>query len=149
MANRTRSQRRNDALQRFQTEPNVWVATASSAGEPHLIPLSLAWVGDAIVVATPTDSPTVRNAGASGKARATLDNADDVVIVDAQVRVQDIDRVELSVVEDYIGRVGWDPRKNPGEWSILTLTPTRVQAWNSVEEIRGRTIMRGGVWASD
>lgn len=149
MANRTSSQRVSDALQRFQTEPNVWIATASMAGEPHLIPLSLAWIDNTIVVATPTDSPTVRNAVTSGKARATLDSADDVVIVDAHVHVEDIDSVEPSVVEGYIGRVGWDPRKNPGSWSVLTLSPTRVQAWNSANEIEGRTIMRGGVWTSD
>ena len=149
MANRTLSQRVDDALRRFQTEPNVWIATASLVGDPHLIPLSLAWVDEAMVVATPTDSPTVRNAVASGKARATLDSADDVVIVDARVRVEDLDSAERSVVESYVGRVGWDPRQNPGAWSLLTLTPTRVQAWNSVQEIQGRTIMRCGVWASD
>lgn len=139
----------NDAIRRLGTEPNVWVATASTAGVPHLIPLSLAWVGDAVVVATPTDSPTVRNAVASGVARATLDSADDVVIIDAEVRVEDIDRAELSTVEAYVGHVGWDPRNNPGSWSLLTLTPRRVQAWNGVDEIKGRTIMRDGVWASD
>lgn len=149
MANRTSSQRVTDALRRFEAEPNVWIATASMAGEPHLIPLSLAWLNDTIVVATPTDSPTVRNAVASGRARATLDSADDVVIIDADVHVEDIDSVESSVLQDYIGRVGWDPRQNPGRWSMLTLSPTRVQAWNGVNEIKGRTIMRGGAWASD
>ena len=149
MANRTSSQRVNDALRRLRTEPNVWIATASLEGEPHLIPLSLAWVGDAIVVATPTDSPTVRNAMASGKARATLDSANDVVIVDAEVQVAEIDLADPSVVDAYIGRVGWDPRDNLGTWSILTLIPKRVQAWNGVNEIQGRTIMRNGVWVSE
>ncbi len=111
-----------------------------------MVPLSLAWVNNAIVVATPTDTPTVRNVTASGRARATLDNADDVVIVDADVRIDDFDRAQPSTVEMYISRVGWDPRNNPGSWSLLTLKPRRVQSWNSIEEISGRTIMRDGVW---
>lgn len=148
MPKRPSSQRKEDALGRLRTEPNVWVATASLAGQPHLVPLSLAWLGDAIVVATPTDTPTVRNAAASGRARATLDSADDVVIFDTEVSVEAIESADPALVEDYVRRVGWDPRNNPGSWSILTLTPERVQVWNGVEEITGRTIMRNGTWMS-
>ncbi len=115
-------------------------------GIPHMVPLSLAWVNNAIVVSTPTDTPTVRNAAASGQVRATLDSADDVVIVDADVRIEDFDRAQPSTIEMYISRVGWDPRNNPGSWSLLTLTPRQIQSWNSVEEISGRTIMRDGAW---
>ncbi len=146
MPKRTAAERTRDALRRLETEPNVWIATASMTGIPHLVPLSLAWVDDAIVVATPTDTPTVRNASASGRARATLDSADDVVIVDADVRVEDLDRVQPSTVEAYISRVGWDPRDDPGAWSMLTLAPSRIQAWNSLQETSDRFIMRDGAW---
>ena len=30
---------------------DVWVATASAAGAPHLVPVSLAWVEERVVVA--------------------------------------------------------------------------------------------------
>ena len=146
MPKRTADQRTHDALRRLKSEPNVWIATASMAGVPHMVPLSLAWVNNAIVVATPTDTPTVRNANASGQARATLDDADDVVIIDADVRIDDFDHAQPSIVDAYVSRVGWDPRNNPGNWSLLTLTPRRVQSWNSIEEISGRTVMRDGVW---
>jgi hypothetical protein len=149
MTNRTRSERTEAAVRRLQTEPNVWVATASMSGVPHLVPLSLAWDGEAVIVATPTDTPTVRNAIASGVARATLDSADDVVIIDADVRVDDIVDVEPSKVDGYISRVGWDPREQSGTWSLLTLTPRRIQSWNGVGEIDGRTIMRNRTWVAD
>lgn len=149
MTNRSTAERIEAAIRRLQTDPNVWVATASLAGVPHLVPLSLAWDGKAILVATPTDTPTVRNAIASGFARASLDSADDVVIIDADIHVDDLIDVEPSTLDGYISRVGWDPRENSGAWSLLTLTPRRIQSWNGVSEIGGRTIMRNGTWVVD
>lgn len=146
MSNRTTGERIASALRRLETEANIWIATASSDGVPHLIPLSLAWMDSAIVVTTPTESATVRNAIASGRARAALDSGDDVVIVDSTVTVTPLGDADPDRVASYIARVGWDPRAEPGEWSLLTLAPIRVQAWNSVSEINGRTIMRDGAW---
>jgi hypothetical protein len=37
------------------------VASASANGAPYLVPLSFDWDGEALLVATPTDSPTGRN----------------------------------------------------------------------------------------
>ena len=147
MPTRSPSRRRADAVHRLQTDPDVWVATSSAGGLPHLVPLSLAWDGDHVLVATPSHTVTVRNAVASGTVRAALDSASDVVIVDATVEVLDFDSVDPHTAASYVGRVGWDPRDEPGEWSLLVLTPTRVLAWRGVAEIEDRTIMRDGVWA--
>lgn len=146
MSTRSTSARIESAIGRLESEPNVWIATASMDGVPHLIPLSFAWVGSALVVATPTDSPTVRNARESGRARAALDSADDVVILDADAIIIDINDADNDLLTAYINQVGWDPRNESGSWSILTLSPHRVQAWNSVSEIEERTIMRRGAW---
>jgi hypothetical protein len=40
---------------------DVWVASASAYAAPYLVPLSFDWDGEALLVATPTDSPTGRN----------------------------------------------------------------------------------------
>jgi Pyridoxamine 5'-phosphate oxidase len=149
MANRTTTERIESALRRFASEPNVWVATGSMAGVPHLVPLSLAWNGTDLIVATPTDSPTVRNVAASGSARATLDSATDVVIVDAAVTVVDFADADQSLAQQYVERVGWDPRSESGAWTMLILSPRRIQAWNGVGEIKGRTIMSDGAWLTD
>jgi hypothetical protein len=146
---RTRSERMEAALGRLATEANVWLATASPAGVPHLVPLSLAWIDGAIVVATPTSSATVRNATSSGRVRLSLDSADDVVIIDTTAAASDTVDVEPALLARYVERVGWDPRNEQGSWSLLSLTPTRVQAWNGVNEIDDRTIMREGVWLTD
>lgn len=147
MAGRTSVARVADVIARLERDANVWIATAAG-GVPHLVPLSLAWDGARILLATPSGSPTVRNAVGSGSARLALDSTDDVVIIDGTVEVRPFREAGGDVVAHYVGRVGWDPSDEPGEWSLLIVSPRTVRAWNSVDEIEGRTIMSEGAWAS-
>ena len=150
MAIRSTAIRVAEALRRLETEPDVWIATASVDGAPHLSPLSLAWDGAHILVATPTDSPTTRNIVATGRARASLADTTDVIIVRATAAAVPFVEVPAVVAESFVERVGWDPRNQEGgEWSMLTLTPEMVFAWNGEPEIVGRVIMRDGVWLSE
>jgi len=48
----------------------------------------------------------VRNAQLSGRARAALDSAADVVIFDTDLNVIDFDDAEATLVNRYIERVG-------------------------------------------
>lgn len=146
MPKRTTTERADHTRRRLATEPNVWVATASVDGDPHLVPLSLAWIGDQIVVATPSATPTARNAAANGRGRATLDSADDVAIFDVTIDVVDYGTAAQTLIDGYVERVGWDPGDNDGEWSLLILTLQRGQAWIGPGEISGRTIIRNGSW---
>lgn len=142
---RSTEQRVADTLRRLNTDANVWVASAVD-GRPHLVPLSLAWDGERLLVATPADTPTARNLSASGQAKVTLDSADDVVLIEADATVASFDESDETTVGAYIDRVGWDPRNEPGTWVLIALTPSVTRAWNGVREINGRTIMRDGAW---
>ena len=62
---RSRAQRRRDTEHRLTHDIDVWVASASADGAPYLVPLSSDWDGEALLVATPTDSPTGRNLAAT------------------------------------------------------------------------------------
>jgi general stress protein 26 len=146
MERRTTAERIAATKARLESEDNVWIATASSAGNPHLVPLSLAWDGKAILVTTPTGSPTVRNIIATGRARAALDDADDVAIISATAEAIPLTEVAPEVVESLVSRIGWDPRETSGDWSLIVLSPEMIHAWNSEPEIEGRTIMRNGEW---
>jgi Pyridoxamine 5'-phosphate oxidase len=146
MPGRARPQRREDAIHRLETDLNVWVATSSADAQPHLVPLSLTWDGTRIILATPTDTLTVKNLAANGSARLALDSTVDVVIIDAAAEVLDLSAADGAMVHGYVERVGWDPRLERGEWSLLVLAPTRIQAWQSVGEIERRTLMLDGVW---
>ena len=84
MAARDRETRRADTLAMLATPAiDVWMATASSAGEPHLVPLSLAWVDERVVVAVEATSVTARNLTASGEARLAVGPTRDLVMIDA------------------------------------------------------------------
>ena len=69
---RSRGERRRDTENRLARDPDVWVASASRGGAPYLVPLSFDWDGEALLVATPPDSPTGRNLAATRSARLGL-----------------------------------------------------------------------------
>ena len=150
MALRTTETRVAETIRRLETEADIWIATASDDGAPHLIPLSLAWDGSNILVATPTASPTTRNILATGRARASLADTNDVVIVRAAAQAIPFAEVPTAIAESFVARVGWDPGNQAGgDWSLLTLTPEVVLAWRGEPELAGRIIMRHGVWLTD
>ena len=69
---RSRARRRRDTEHRLTHDVDVWVASASADGAPYLVPLSFDWDREALLVATPTDSPTGRNLAATRVVRLGL-----------------------------------------------------------------------------
>ena len=58
---RPAEQRKADSLAKLAAEAaDVWVATASPAGEAYLVPLSLCWDDDRVVLATEPRHPHLR-----------------------------------------------------------------------------------------
>lgn len=143
---RTTPERIADARAKLADETDVWVATGDSNGVAHLVPLSLCWHGDEVVVATEARSRTARNAAASGQVRLALGSTRDVVSIEATVTGVARADAEPALVDAYRGRTGWDQGSDGGEWVYLRCVPTSVQVWDSVEEIAGRTVMRRGAW---
>lgn len=62
---RTATERKADTLAMLGTPAiDVWVASAdivNGAMRAHLVPLSLAWIGERVVIAVGSDSATARN----------------------------------------------------------------------------------------
>ena len=69
---RSHARRRRDTEHRLTCDIDLWVASASADDVPYLVPLSFDWDGEALLVATPTDSPTGRNLAAARTARLGL-----------------------------------------------------------------------------
>jgi hypothetical protein len=138
--------RKSDALAMLAGDVvDVWVATASSAGAPYLVPVSLAWVDERAVIAVAKSSATARNLLGSGTARLAVGPTRDVVMIDA-VLERSVDVAEdAQLGEAYVAQADWDPRPSPG-YVFLVLRPMRLQAWREVNEIAGRTLMRDGAW---
>jgi len=115
---RSRAQRRRDTEHRLTHDIDVWVASASADGAPYLVPLSFDWDGEALLVATPSqskDSPTGRNLAATRTVRLGLGHTRDVSMIEGEVEVLEIDalpqqRVTGSPRAPASTRVRWPPR---------------------------------------
>jgi hypothetical protein len=144
---RSGPQRKRDVLDKLQA-PNadVWVASASTAGVAHLVPLSLAWDGERLMLALERAAVTARNITASGQARLALGATRDVVVIDATLEtVADVGQAPADIGDTYAAQADWDPRPLDG-YVFLVLRPWRIQAWREADEIAGRTVMRDGTW---
>jgi hypothetical protein len=151
---RARRERKADALARLQARhAEAWVASASSAGVPHLVPLSLAWDGERAILSVDRQSVTAQNIIVSGKARLALGETSDVVIIDARLaEAVSLEDAHPSLAQAFADQADWDPRYSddlPAShtgYVFLCLQPERVQVWRHVSEHPGRTVMREGRW---
>jgi Pyridoxamine 5'-phosphate oxidase len=146
---RTRPQRRRDTEHRLTHDIDVWVASASADGAPYLVPLSFDWDGDALLVATPTDSPTGRNLAATRTVRLGLGATRDVSMIDGEVEVLEIDALPHHVGDRFAARAGFDPRALATPYRWFRISPRRIQAWREVNELADRELMRDGRWLPD
>jgi hypothetical protein len=145
---RPAAERIANALSLLNSETDCWVASASADGDAYLIPLSHYWDGARLVLATPSDSRTVRDLGRAGRARVALAPTRDVVLIDASVEIFGPDAADPTLADAFAERHNWEPRNEPKPYSYLILTPQRIQSWRESNELLGRTIMRDGVWVS-
>jgi general stress protein 26 len=145
---RTGLQRKTDVLAKLEAcRADCWVASAAPSADAHLVPLTFAWDGERIVLATEQSSATARNITASKRARLALGGTRDVVMIDATLHeAVDLERASPDMADAYAQQAEWDPRAARGQYVFLLLRPERIQAWREVDEIAGRTIMRAGAW---
>jgi hypothetical protein len=143
---RSRAQRRRDTEHRLTHDIDVWVASASADGAPYLVPLSFDWDGEALLVATPPDSPTGRNLAATRAVRLGLGDTRDVSMIEGEVEVLEIDALSQGRGDRFAARAGFDPRASATPYRWFRITPRRIQAWREENELSGRTLMRDGRW---
>lgn len=143
---RSRTRRRHDTEHRLTHDVDVWVASASAEGVPYLVPLSFDWDGEALLVATPADSPTGRNLAATGTARLALGHTRDVSVIDGDVEAIGIGALPQETADRFVEHTGFDPRTPAAPYRWFRITPRRVQAWREANELPGRDLMRDGHW---
>jgi hypothetical protein len=149
---RPTAQRAEDTLAHLKAvEVDVWVATASVSPEgvaqPYMVPLSLGWIDDRIVIAIETRSRTAKNLVATGRARLGIGPTRDVSMIDVEVeQVVEAADIDADLAERYADQTRWEPRKVSVPMVYFVLRPTRVQAWREANELEDRTIMRDGHW---
>ncbi|MGW1626799.1 pyridoxamine 5'-phosphate oxidase family protein [Streptomyces sp. NPDC002172] len=144
---RSSEQRKRDVLDRLERERDVWVATADDCGLPCLVPLWFVWHADAVWLSTRITNPTGRNLRDGGRARLALGDTQDVVLLDGEVTACSPADVPAAAAGALRAKTGWDPRGDSPSYAIFRIRPYAVQAWQGTRELRGRHLMRGGVWA--
>jgi Pyridoxamine 5'-phosphate oxidase len=122
------------------------VASASPDGAPYLVPLSFDWDGEALLLATPRDSPTGRNLAATRVVRLGLGPTRDVSMVDGDVEVIELDALPQELADRFAARTGFDPRTLTTPYRWFRISPRRIQAWREANELPGRELMRDGAW---
>jgi hypothetical protein len=143
---RSRTQRRRDTEHRLTGDIDLWVASASADGGPYLVPLSFDWDGEALLVATPTDSPTGRNLATTRTVRLGLGHTRDVSMIDGDVEVFEMDELPQEQGDRFAARSGFEPRELATPYRWFRITPRRIQAWREADELSGRELMRDGRW---
>ena len=143
---RSRARRRRDTEYRLGTDIDVWVASASADGAPYLVPLSFDWDGEAMLMATPTDSPTGRNLATTRTVRVGLGGTRDVSMIEGEVEVLDIGALSKGRGDRFVAHAGFDPRALTAPYSWFRITARRIQAWREVNELPDRELMRDGHW---
>ncbi|MFD8695734.1 pyridoxamine 5'-phosphate oxidase family protein [Kitasatospora purpeofusca] len=146
---RPSAERRQDIERRLAEDVDVWVATASPDGVPHLVPLSFDHDGGALLLATPVGSPTGRNLAASGTVRLALGHTRDVCMIEGEVEAVGIDDLPRERADRFAARTGFDPRASSVRYGWFRVTPRRVQAWREENELSGRELMRDGRWLGE
>ena len=143
---RDRATRKDHALSMLgQTAIDGWVATTSASAEPHLVPLSLTWIGQRVVIAVPVSSKTARNIDDGLPVRIGTGATRDVVMIDAVMESQLSAELDSALRASFRTQAGWDPGRESG-YVFLVLRPTRVQAWRERNEIPDRDLMVDGYW---
>jgi nitroimidazol reductase NimA-like FMN-containing flavoprotein (pyridoxamine 5'-phosphate oxidase superfamily) len=143
---RSRAQRRRDTEDRLTRDIDVWVATASADGAPYLVPLSFDWDGEALLMATPADSPTGRNLAATRAVRLGLGHTRDVSMIEGEAEVLEIDALPRERGDRFAAHTGFDPRPLATPYRWFRVAPRRIQAWREADELPGRELMRDGRW---
>ena len=145
-APRSLAQRRRDTEHRLTHDVDVWVASASADGGPYLVPLSFDWDGEALLLATPAESPTGRNLAATNTVRLGLGLTRDVSMIEGDVEVLEIDALPQQECDRFVARTGFDPRALATSYRWFRIRPRRIQAWREVDELPDRELMRDGCW---
>ncbi|MFD8816861.1 pyridoxamine 5'-phosphate oxidase family protein [Streptomyces sp. NPDC059627] len=143
---RSPEQRKQEALERLARDTDVWVATADSTGEPCLVPLAFWWDGETVWLSTRDTNPTGRNLRASGRVRLSFGPTRDVVLVHGIARTLTREELPKGVGDAFAAKDGWDPREDHPSYVFFQVTPQVLQAWGTVAELAGRTLMRDGKW---
>ncbi|MFF8657278.1 pyridoxamine 5'-phosphate oxidase family protein [Streptomyces huasconensis] len=139
-------QRKRDTLRRLGAERDIWLSTAHPDHGPHQLPLWFLWDGQAVWMCTGANSATARNIREEPRVRLALPDTFDVVLLQGEAECWPAPDVPKEAADAFAGKFGWDPRTAETPYVYVRVAPRTVRAWHGEPELRGRVVMRDGVW---
>ncbi|MDF1499872.1 MAG: pyridoxamine 5'-phosphate oxidase family protein [Anaerolineales bacterium] len=108
---------------------NYWLATASTAGRPHVAPIWGLWFQGDFYFATDPASRKARNLAENPRANLHLESGDEVVIVEGAVSVLPDRQLSAMLNRLYLEKYAVDLAGSP----IHHLLPEKVLAWEEAD----------------
>lgn len=116
------------ALQRLETEKNIWVATARPDGRPHLTPVWFAWHDGNLYICIPEKSVKARNFTHNPRVALSLEDGLHPVICEGTARPIPKPGPD-AVREIYKTKYAWDYASD-GEYGLLVeIRPEKWLGW--------------------
>ncbi len=144
---RSVEERKADVQTALEQNRDLWLATASPTGSPHLIAVSAWWDGSQVVIATREGSATARNLEATRTGRLGLGSPEDVALIEVKlIDSSPAGEAPAEMREGFESAVGWNPAGQGGDWRFYRLAPVSAQAYRGYSELEGRHIMRDSRW---
>lgn len=134
--------RKQDTLRRLEKDVDAWVSTASLDGTPYLMPLSFLWSDGTLLLSTSRNNPTARNLRANPQVQLTLGEVRDVIHMTGTTEIVEPTDAEG---EAFATKAGFDPRRLEN-YPFFRVTPSKIQAWREVNELKDRVLMADGTW---
>ncbi|HET6298419.1 MAG TPA: pyridoxamine 5'-phosphate oxidase family protein [Kribbella sp.] len=133
--------RKSDTLKLLADEVDAWVSTASADGSPYLMPLSFLWDGESLWLSTAAKNPTSLNLQATGLLHLAIGRTRDVVLITGTAKQA---TPSPETADAFATKAGFDPRAS--NYPFFQITPTRIQTWREVNEIKDRDLLRDSRW---
>ena len=115
--------------ERLAAAKNVWVATSSAAGRPHAMPVWGVWTGSEFQFSTSPVSRKARNLYENPHAAIHLESANQVVVIEGDVRELSESRALGAFLALYNPKYGWDFTPEQVSSGVFAVRPVKAFAW--------------------
>ena len=116
------------ALERLETERNIWLATMRPDGRPHLVPIWFIWHEHCFFLGMKGASVKARNLQQNPRVSLSLEDGSNVVICEGSAETYQPWAADL--LAKFKAKYDWDIPGDPdGYGLIVKITPTKWMLW--------------------
>ncbi len=124
------------AVERLNTAQHYWLATVTPEGTPHCRPVAGMWVDDRLYFGGGTDVKWLRNLLSNSSASITLEDAEEVVILEGRVElIRPCGSLSARIVE--VSNRKYEQGQKQGDYEgkpLCEFVPHKALAWTVLSE---------------